>query len=57
MSSVTRDTLAGRELGIRATPTFLINERKFQGAPPLAILEKYIRDAARTRRGTKPDAY
>jgi len=44
--SVARDTLAAHELGVVATPTFLVNGTLIRGTPPLDALRAYIRRAA-----------
>ena len=44
-AAVLRDGEAGRRLGVTGTPTLLINDHRFQGAPPLAELERQIRRA------------
>jgi protein-disulfide isomerase len=43
--ALARDTLAARRLHVDATPTFLINETRLEGAQPLDTLELYIRRA------------
>lgn len=37
-----QDTLAGNRIGITGTPTLLLNGRRLIGAPPLAVLERYV---------------
>ncbi len=49
IAALTRDTSAARLLGVRITPTFLINETRLEGTPPLDTLEAYI---SRALRGT-----
>jgi protein-disulfide isomerase len=36
------DTLAARRLGVRVTPTLMINEMRFDGAQPLDTLRLYV---------------
>lgn len=45
MPLIVRDTLAARELGISGTPTFLINDHLYRGAPETQELERLIRQA------------
>jgi protein-disulfide isomerase len=42
-----RDTLAARELNVTGTPTYLLNDLRFVGAPPLDSLRAHV---ARVRR-------
>jgi len=42
-----QDLAAATELGVSATPTFLINETRYVGAPAPAELERRIREALR----------
>jgi protein-disulfide isomerase len=49
--AVLADQREGREAGVRATPTFFINQRKIEGALPLddfrAAIQQALRDAGR----------
>ena len=47
---VTRDSLAGTQLGIRATPTFLINETLISGHPGFEELNNQVINALRSSR-------
>jgi protein-disulfide isomerase len=49
LPALERDTLAGKRLQVRGTPTLLVNETRFQGAPPLDSLEAYVQRALRSR--------
>lgn len=40
--ALARDTLIGRQLGVRGTPTLLINETLLEGAQPLDTLKLYV---------------
>lgn len=42
-----RDLAAGRALGVRGTPTFLVNSQVFSGAPPFSYLDSVIKAALR----------
>lgn len=44
---VDEDMAAGRKLGIRATPTLLVNEMKVEGTVPEELLRRYLPDARR----------
>jgi len=48
-SLLARDAAPAKELGIDATPTFLINDTRLVGALPLAALNRHIDRAMRTR--------
>jgi protein-disulfide isomerase len=51
LNRVTTDTLAGHELGVGATPTFLLNDRVFVGAPnPDQLAELVANEINATRR-------
>lgn len=41
-SAVTADSLAGEDLGIKGTPTILVNDQRFDGAPDYASLDSVI---------------
>ena len=43
--AVLADQREGREAGVRGTPTLFINQRKFEGAPPLEELRAAVRRA------------
>lgn len=45
--AIRRDTLAARELGVRATPTILVNDRMFEGYPGFDRLHDAVREAIR----------
>ncbi len=47
---VEADFAEGRELGVRSTPTFLINGKPLVGAQPIENFRAAIDDALRTRR-------
>jgi len=47
---VTQETYAAQSLGVRATPTFLINGRPVQGALPREQFEQLIEEARGTQR-------
>lgn len=49
-SAVEADFAEGRELGIRSTPTFLINGKPFVGAQPIEAFRAAIDDALRSSR-------
>jgi protein-disulfide isomerase len=44
-AQVAQETDAGQSIGVRATPTFLVNGRTIQGALPLAQFEEVIEEA------------
>lgn len=46
-AAILRDGRAGERLRVTGTPTVLINQHRFQGAPPLAELERQIERALR----------
>lgn len=48
--ALARDTLAGKRLDVTATPTFLVNQTRLQGAAPLDTLEAYVRRALQSDR-------
>lgn len=50
ITALEQDTVAGRRLGVRATPTLLINETRVEGAPPLDVLSSYVDRALRGSR-------
>ena len=54
--TIQRDTLAARELGVQATPTFLINNRMFEGYPGFDRLHDVVREAIRKSAGTDQSA-
>lgn len=43
LPALERDTAAGNRLGVRVTPTLLINGTQVLGAPPLDTLRAYVR--------------
>jgi RNA polymerase sigma factor (sigma-70 family) len=43
--AVTDDEAAGKELGVEATPWFLVNGRQIQGAQPIEVFRKAVDDA------------
>ncbi len=45
---LSRDSAAGKQLPVVATPTLLINERRFVGVQPLDSLDSYVRRALRS---------
>jgi protein-disulfide isomerase len=45
IAAVARDTAAGRRLEVTATPTFLINDARYVGAPPQGTLRQIVRRA------------
>lgn len=45
MPQIDRDRSAGEELGIVATPTFLVNDLEVVGAAPIPDMDKYVRNA------------
>jgi len=47
------DTAAGRRLGVRGTPTFLINELMIAGYPGAERLEQYVNAAVRRARARR----
>ena len=49
-AAVEADFAEGRELGVRSTPTFLINGKPLVGAQPIENFRAAIDDALRTRR-------
>ncbi len=53
--SLVRDTVAAGRLGVRSTPTLLINGARIEGALPLTALERYIlRELRRVERSRAP---
>ncbi|HEV7588668.1 MAG TPA: thioredoxin domain-containing protein [Longimicrobium sp.] len=48
IEQLVRDVADGGRLGVTGTPTLLINGRRYNGAPPLEVLEKEIEEQART---------
>ena len=44
-NKIQADTEKGSELGIRGTPSFIINKKLVVGALPYETMEKYIKDA------------
>jgi protein-disulfide isomerase len=46
--ALARDTVAGRELAIRGTPTILVNEHRYNGLPPFDSLVAYVERAQRS---------
>lgn len=56
MDAVARDTVAGRSLEMKATPTFLINGERYVGAPPLSKLRELVRTAVEKAPGGGPSA-
>ena len=54
--NIQRDTLAARELGVQATPTFLINNRMFRGYPGFDRFHDVVREAIREPPGTDQSA-
>ena len=49
-AAVQADFMEGRQLGIRSTPTFLINGKPLIGAQPIDAFRAAIDDALRARR-------
>jgi predicted DsbA family dithiol-disulfide isomerase len=49
-AAVEADFAEGRELGVRSTPTFLINGKPLVGAHPIENFRAAIDDALRARR-------
>jgi len=49
-AAVEADFAEGRELGVRSTPTFLINGKPLVGAHPIENFREAIDDALRARR-------
>jgi len=49
-AAVEADSAEGRELGVRSTPTFLINGKPLVGAHPIENFRAAIDDALRARR-------
>ena len=45
IAAIHRDTIAANELGLRGTPSFLINNMLVEGHPGLATLDEVIRIA------------
>jgi protein-disulfide isomerase len=45
--------LEARRLGVRATPTFLINGRRLVGAHPIESFREVIEEALRGRSGKR----
>lgn len=45
IATVVRDTVAAHGLEVTATPTFLVNEERFVGSPPLSTLRKLVQEA------------
>lgn len=45
LPAVARDAAAARGLGVSATPTFLINDERYVGAPPLWKLRELVQHA------------
>lgn len=48
---VEADVAQGRRLGIRGTPTFLVNDVRINGAPPYKMFKQVIDDALRRAEG------
>jgi protein-disulfide isomerase len=48
-SRVARDTLLGNEIGVRGTPTILVNDVMIGGYPGLPALQRYVTAAAHSR--------
>lgn len=42
--AVSTDSLAGEALGVKGTPTILVNDQRFDGAPTFASLDRVIRE-------------
>lgn len=51
--ALARDSAAGGRLRVSGTPTLLINDQRFQGAVPPAILDEYVRRALARRSGRR----
>lgn len=51
MARLDRDTAAAGELRVEGTPTFLVNDIKYVGAPPLETLRAYVRRAEQASLG------
>ena len=47
-AALARDTLAARKLEVTGTPTYLVNDRRFVGAPPLDSLRAQVERARRS---------
>lgn len=47
---ITRDREAGRQVGVSAVPTLVINGTVVTGAKPLPVLEGFVREAIRNAR-------
>lgn len=47
-AALARDTLAARRLEVTGTPTYLVNDRRFVGAPPLDSLRAQVARARRS---------
>lgn len=45
VAALERDTIAGDRLGVRGTPTILVNETRLRGTPPLDTLRSYVERA------------
>ncbi|HVG45908.1 MAG TPA: DsbA family protein [Longimicrobium sp.] len=45
IATVARDTVAGHRLRVTGTPTFLINNQRYVGSPPLPVLRDLVRRA------------
>ena len=45
VAALERDTVAGNRLGVRGTPTILVNDKRLRGAPPLDTLRHYVERA------------
>lgn len=50
MPAILRDISAGRSLGAQGTPTFLVNDLRFDGVPPFDTLQAYVQAAATRQR-------
>lgn len=50
MVSLVRDIEGGKRLGIRGTPTLLVNGRRYNGVPPMSMLERETGGQARVGR-------
>lgn len=56
VAAVERDRAAARRLEVDRTPTLLINEHRYAGAPPLSTLRERVRRAVEQAPGTRRTA-
>jgi protein-disulfide isomerase len=45
IAALARDTVAGHQLQTRGTPTFLINDHRYVGTPPITALREMVKQA------------